>query len=65
MFKLYEDDKELLGAILGLWFIIVALLAIINAAPRHAQTTPKKYDLICTVSYVKIPFKECISMELR
>lgn len=65
MFKIHEDDKEFLGAIFSLIFIILSFIVVIQNAPRRAGSTPKKYDLICTVSYVKIPFKECVSREVR
>lgn len=65
MFKINEDDKEFLGAVFSLIFIIISFILVIQNAPRRTQSTPKKYDLICTTSYVKIPFKECISMEVK
>lgn len=63
MFNLSDEDKEFVGAILGLWFVIVALLALIQCAPRRPQSAPPKYIEECKVNYIKYPLKECIYKE--
>lgn len=56
MIVMSEDDKEFLGAVLSLLFIIVAIIIVIQCAPRNTQ---KLYIEECKVNYIKYPLKEC------
>lgn len=60
MITMNDDDKEFLGAIFALWFIIMTIIIIIQCAPRNTQ---KLYIEECKVNYIKYPLKECTYKE--
>lgn len=60
MIVMSEDDKEFLGAVLSLLFIIIAIVMVIQCAPRNTQ---KSYVEECKVNYIKYPLRECTYKE--